>query len=66
MRSGWLVRSCLAPARSGPLATSALAAPAKKNITMQAVLRIGLYRWRSAKNAARLCLLASFAKTRDC
>ena len=41
MRSGWLVRSCLAaPSRSGPLAISALAAP---NMTMQAaVLRIGL------------------------
>ena len=47
MRSGWLVRSCLAPARSGPLATSARAAA---NITMQAaVLFIGLYRWRSCK-----------------
>ena len=41
MRSGWLVRNCLAaPARNGPLATSALAAP---NMTMKAaVLRIGL------------------------
>ena len=54
MRSGWLVRSCLAaPARSGPLATSALV-PA--NMTMQAaVLRIGLYRWRFLqKRAANL------------
>ena len=59
MRSGWLVRSCLAPARSGPLATSALV-PA--NMTMQAaVLRIGLYRWRSCKNALRTALLLSFA-----
>ena len=52
---GALLRSCLAgrATRSGPLATSARAAP---NITMQAaVLRIGLYRWRFLqKRAANL------------